>query len=191
MLQHLQASLTSRLQEAAVADFSVAIRHLNSGEEYLYNADEPLYAASIIKLPIMSAVFEQAHLGHLRLTDKIAMHDEDKVTGSGLLQHLSHGLELTIHDLLTLMIIDSDNTATNLLVDRVGIEAIQRLLLDLDLKQTQFHHKLQILPAKPNPNRNRITAREMMHLMSQIATGQVVSQKACREMIRILYDAAR
>ncbi|MBE3555684.1 MAG: serine hydrolase [Firmicutes bacterium] len=172
--------------ENAGGRFSVAIHHLESGEAFQYDADQPCYAASVIKVPIMATVFHEAAVGHLTLEEKLIVREEDMVTGSGVLQHLTPGIALSIRDLVVLMIIESDNTATNLLIDRLGTQTIQQSMQQWGLQATQFHHKLQIIPAVDTDAHNTITAREMAIFLKRMAQGQVVSWNACRKMIEIM-----
>ncbi|QSO47135.1 serine hydrolase [Alicyclobacillus mengziensis] len=185
MLKELSQKL-DQIVEQAPGLLTVAIEHLETGEQYLNQADEVMYAASVIKVPIMVSVFDEVHKGRLRLDERIAVQAEDMVTGSGSIQYLSPGLELPIVDLVTLMIIESDNTATNVLMDRIGLDTIQSSMKDWGLSATQLHNKLQIIPAHPNPQRNVITAREMTTYLAKMARGQLVSYQACRKMIGIM-----
>lgn len=185
MLQALAAKFDDVVQRAP-GQLSVAIEDLDTGEEYLNQPDEVMYAASVIKIPIMVAVFDEVNKGRLRLDERIAVQAEDMVTGSGSLQYLTPGIELSIIDLVTLMIIESDNTATNVLIERLGLDTIQYSMQEWGLTACQLHHKLQIIPAEPHPQRNAITAREMTILLGQMARGKVVSYKACLKMIEIM-----
>ncbi|ASS74751.1 hypothetical protein CIG75_07025 [Tumebacillus algifaecis] len=174
-----------RLIEAGRGTYGVSIYHLESQSEFSYQQDESFYAASIIKVPIMAAVFDQASKGNLSFSEKITLRAEDKVTGSGLLQNLSPGLELSIYDYTVLMIIDSDNTATNILIDRIGTQAIQAAMQEWGLEGSGFYNKISVIPAKIE-NFNQITPRDMTHLLKQIADGKVVSWRACAEMVQIM-----
>jgi beta-lactamase class A len=184
MLTGLQQELQALIDEAK-GTYGVSIYHFESQTEFFQNADEWFYAASIIKVPIMAAVFDQAFKGNLRLEEKIALRAEDMVTGSGLLQHLSPGLELSIYDYTVLMIIDSDNTATNILIDRIGTKAIQDAMKEWGLEGSGFFNKLSVIPAKIE-SCNKITPRDMTHLLKLIAEGKVVSWRACNEMVKIM-----
>jgi beta-lactamase class A len=185
MLKELAQTL-DEIAGQAPGQLTLAIEHLETGELYLSQADEVMYAASVIKVPIMGAVFDEVHNGRLRLDERIPVQAEDMVTGSGTIQYLSPGLEWPIVDLVTLMIIESDNTATNVLMDRVGLATIQSSMKDWGLTSTQLHHKLQIIPARPNPRKNVITARELTAYLAKMARGEIVSYKASRKMLEIM-----
>ncbi|MCM3718835.1 serine hydrolase [Fictibacillus phosphorivorans] len=166
--------------------YGVSIYHFNTEEEFVYNQDEEFYAASIIKLPIMSAVFAQVFEGKHSLSDKIQVRREDIVSGDGILKNLTPGMEWTIYDLVVLMIIESDNTATNLLIDLVGMENIQVYMTLWGFKQSQLRHKLQIKPSRKLSESNLITAKEINHFLKNLALGKIVSMNACRKMIKIM-----
>lgn len=185
LLHELAESLLMAIQDAG-GRFSIAIHHLESGEEFHHDSDHACYAASVIKVPIMAAVFDEAAQGRLSFVEKLTVRAEDMVTGSGVLQHMTPGIQMYIQDLVILMIIESDNTATNLLVDRLGTETIQQSMRKWGLEATQFHHKLQIIPAVQTGSRNTVTAREMAAFLKRMALGQVVSWNACRKMIEIM-----
>jgi beta-lactamase class A len=101
-------------------EVALAARNLATGEEMRFNADKVYGTASTIKLAVLIEVFHRARAGTLHLQERVEMHESDIVRGSGVLKELSPGLQPTIGDLATLMVIVSDNTATNMLIDRVG-----------------------------------------------------------------------
>ncbi|MGZ6503252.1 MAG: serine hydrolase [Tumebacillaceae bacterium] len=184
MLHQLQDQLRALL-DAAEGTYGVAIYHFESKQEFLYQPEERFYAASIIKVPIMAAVYEQASQGTLSLSEKIVVRAEDMVGGSGVLGSLSPNLELSIYDLVVLMIIESDNTATNVLIDRLGSTTIQQSMREWGLTNSQFYNKLQVIPAKIE-GYNEICAGDMNHLLKQIGQGKIVSWRACAEMVKIM-----
>src|SRR5699024_286907 len=126
-----------------------------------WNQDDTFYAASIIKIPIMVAAFAAFEQGKFRLSDPLTLKREDIVGGSGVLQHLSPGISLSLYDLIVLMIIQSDNTATNML------------------------NELMIIQVQREGN-NIVTAKEMAFLLQQIIKGKIVSTYACEQMIHIM-----
>ena len=183
----------TREVQARVADiaasaggvFGVAARSLHTGEEILINPDEPFNAASVIKVAIMVEVFRQAEEGLLDLETRVRLADTDKVGGSGILQVLSSGIELPVIDLVRLMIVVSDNTASNLLIDIVGADRVNETMRDLGFPGIVLRRKFMTVPvAKPVPN--SITPRDMTGLLEKIARCQVVSAWACGEMVRIM-----
>lgn len=183
-MKSLREKIEARLKEAK-GTWSVAVEDVNNGESFSINGNESYYAASIIKVPIMAAAFAAAEEGVIRLGDCLPLRSDDIVGGSGVLQFMSPGIELPIHDLITLMIIQSDNTATNMLMDLIGIEKIQAVMNEAGMGRSEIHHKLMIVQAN-RVNSNEISAADMTALLTRIARGQCVSLHACEQMVRIL-----
>ena len=100
--------------------FGLAARNLTTGEEFLLDHDQVFPTASSIKTAILYEVFRQAEEGTFGLDDRVELKSSDIVRGSGVLRDIAPGLQPTVHDLAMLMIIVSDNTATNMLIDLVG-----------------------------------------------------------------------
>src|SRR5699024_1291488 len=99
--------------------------------------------------------------------EKIVMEPEDQVGGSGVLQHLTPGEAFSLTDLVTLMIIQSDNTATNMLIDVVGIKNVQQAMADIGMVKSTFNRKLMIKPAKFQGN-NMITAEDVSIMLEKL-----------------------
>ena len=116
-------SLTTKIQtaiDAAAAEMGVAVHHIESGEEVLINPDRPFPMASVLKIPVLVEAFRQLNEGRFRLDDRWTLSDPQKNLGSGILPFFEAGLTPTLRDLLTLMIIISDNTATDMVIHRLG-----------------------------------------------------------------------
>lgn len=157
-----------------------------TGERFAYQADMPLQAASVIKLPIMVEAFRQREAGLIRFEETVVIHREDKLPSCGALSYMHDGLEVTVGDLVTLMVILSDNTATNLLIDRLGMGAINQSIANMGLTGTQLNRKL----FQPEPARqgieNYVTARDMGVLLERLLRGTLLSREASAEMLGVL-----
>ncbi len=132
-------TLLERIREAEEGFegvLGVAVKHLGTGEEASLRGDELFPTASVFKVPVIVELFRQVEEGRLSLEERIALRDGDKVPGSGVLKELTEGLEVSVRDLTSLMMIVSDNTATDLIVERVGIENVNRTLRELGLVKT-------------------------------------------------------
>lgn len=119
----------------------VSVRNLATGEALSIRGEEKFPSASLIKVSILVALMDEVRRGTLRLDDPITMIARDQVGGSGVLQHLHSGLELTVEDAARLMIIISDNTATNLVLDKVPMRAVWAKMDSLGLPATRIHSK--------------------------------------------------
>jgi beta-lactamase class A len=114
----------------------VAVKHLGTGEEVSFNGEELFPTASVFKVPVIVELYRQAEAGGLNLDSKMVLKDSLKVPGSGILKELSEGLEVTVRDLSRLMMILSDNTATDMIVERVGKENVNATMRRLGLNKT-------------------------------------------------------
>lgn len=165
--------------------WGVVLEDLNSGQKWEYNEQELFYAASVIKVPIMASVYSSVERGDLALTDLVVLNKEDYVGGSGVLQHFTPGSSLPLQDIIMLMIIQSDNTATNLLIDLVGVEDIRSSMKEAGMVYSTFYNKLML--SKPNPKgANRIAPVDISVLLHKMATGKLVSSKASDQMVDVM-----
>lgn len=120
----------------------LVVADLSGGDELRINENERFLAASLIKLPILWEFFRQVGAGLATTAERLTLSDADKVGGAGILQDLDAGLSPTLKDVATLMITLSDNTATNLLIERLGLAAINQTIEALGLKHTELQRKL-------------------------------------------------
>ncbi|MGC2402620.1 MAG: serine hydrolase [Acidobacteriaceae bacterium] len=209
MGQNKDAILDRRIQ-AAIHDFpgqvSLSAKNLDTGASYSLRPDDPVPTASTIKLPIMVELFAEAEEGKLDWNQKLELTDPDKVSGSGILTEFSAGDTFPIRDLMHVMIVVSDNTATNLILDRIGGDAVNRRMAQLGLSQTAVMRKImqsKLFPdgktaqpegvteegRKPGSDRwgtGRSCPRDMVTLMEKLYRGQLVSKQASEEMLRVL-----
>ncbi|HEV2128450.1 MAG TPA: serine hydrolase [Thermomicrobiales bacterium] len=118
----------------------VMARDLNTGLELAWNHERPFPTASTMKVPLLYGLYRLAETGEIGLTTRVPLRKDDRVPGSGVLQHLDAGLEPTVRDLAELMIIVSDNYATDLLYATVGRERLAGTLAELGLDQTYLPH---------------------------------------------------
>lgn len=190
-LKQLAAKLQSdleRISQRTAGVVGLAVLDLSSGQRFGVNDGLVFPQGSAIKIPILIELFHRADRGDLRLTDRMPVRSSDQVGGSGLLRHFSNeASELALHDLAVSMIVLSDNTATNILIDRLGMERVSQTMAALGARETMLRRKM-IQPAESaRGNENVSTAREAVDLMGRIAACDVpMSVKACGELRRIL-----
>ena len=181
-------ALAVRLDAVAAragGDMAIVVRDLAGAPRYERRADEPFTAASTIKLPILVALYEAAARGEVGLHQACRLLAEDQVTGSGVLQLLSPGIRLPLRDLAELMITVSDNAATNMILDRLGVERVNACLRGMGLVRTRVHRKLQVIPTDIAQT-NTVTAGELADLLERLARGRAVSYEASRRMVATL-----
>ena len=172
---------------------AVAVKHLKTKAQFQYRATEPMPTASLIKLPVMIEVYRQAATGKIDLDSMVTLRAEDKVPGSGILSpHFSAGTQISLRDAIRLMIAYSDNTATNLVLDRIGIKSIAETMETLGLSNTKIHAKVFRRETSVFPERSKrfglgsSTAGEMVALLEQLHHGKFGGKEATNEMIEHL-----
>jgi beta-lactamase class A len=191
-------SLADRLLPLARAHkgkVAIAVKHLATGENYYLGADEPMPTASLIKLPVLIEAFLQAGEGKVRLGEGLTLRDADKVPGTGVLtDNLSDGATFLLRDALRLMTVYSDNTATNLVLDQIGIRPVNERMRAWGLKETRINAKVfRGSTTSVDPERTRrfglgsTTAREMVTLLEVLLLSDRVrpaSKQAILGMMR-------
>src|SRR5581483_441028 len=133
----LESTIRARL-DSLDAKSSFYAKQLSTGREVAIRADEPMNTASVIKIPVMILAFRDADAGRLNLDERYTIRPEDQRRGSGLLQTFAPGLQPTLHDIITQMIITSDNTATDIMIGKVGLARVNHMLDSLGYKQTRL-----------------------------------------------------
>lgn len=120
------------------ATVGVAARHLETGREIQHNADDVFFTASTLKVPVLVELYRQVDRGIVDLKQRVELADGMRVPGSGILKEMEAGLNPTVHDLAMLMIIISDNTATDILYDLVGGDNLNSAMRELGLQRTRI-----------------------------------------------------
>lgn len=174
--------------EALGGDTGVYVKNLKTGETFARGADVPVVAASVIKIPVMIEAFRAREAGELSLDELHALADAERRPSCGTLKAMHTGIEMTFLDLVKLMIIVSDNTATNILIERLGMEHINATLRDLGCEKTTLRRLLFDSEAARRGLENTITAGEMGMLLERLFRGEIVSRKASAAMMSILLD---
>jgi len=171
----------------------VAVLDLNSGQKLLIRPDEVFPQASSIKIAVLAELYHQAQQsahgasGKARLTDRYVMRAADVVPDSSILGGLTPGVSsLTNRDLATIMVAVSDNSATNVLIDRVGMDNVVRLTESMGLAHTQLRRKMMDLQAAAQGRENISTPREMMELLAQLYRGKVIGPPLLDDFFSVL-----
>src|SRR3954447_659115 len=127
-----------RISRSVNAKWSIYSKCLETGDEIALNADEQMDTMSVIKISLMVEAFRQIEAGKFQLSDREVLRGEDKLPGTGIIRSLDDGAQVTIKDLLTMMIVVSDNTATDMIFRKVGgIEPVNELMKNYGLTQTR------------------------------------------------------
>src|SRR4051794_804820 len=189
--------------KASTGVVSLYAKNLATGESFGLAQDAAVRTASTIKLAIMAECYAEAAEGKLKLTEPLEIVDSEKVSGSGIVQEPSGGVALPLRDMIDLMIVLSDNTATNLILNRIGGDAVNARMSQLGLVHTRVMRKilgdgsnLKSTPSgitaegsKPENKKwgiGRSSPHEMVTLLEKLYRGELVSKAASDDMISIL-----
>lgn len=170
---------------------AVSYENLVTGETVAVNAEQVFPAASVIKVPVGVEAMRQVEAGFIDMDSVYAIHESRKAGGSGVLSPLHSGLQVTFRDLLTLMIIVSDNTATNMVIDLVGMDGVNETAGELGLKSTLLRRKLMGAAFYARPDYrleidNTISAADMGKLLRLLVKGEAVSPAADAALLDIM-----
>ena len=188
--QDLGAKLSADLNRTAASYdgvMGIFIKDLNSGETFTVNADIVFPQASSIKIPILIELLREAQGGKIDLSERVEIHRASLVDGSGVLQFFSdRGSAISWHDLAVLMVVLSDNSATNLIIERVGMDNINGMLRDLGLDQTLLARKMMDSAAERADRENRSTPRQMATLVEELNADKLLDPEHTRMALEIL-----
>lgn len=182
---------------------SLYAKNLDTGKAIGVREDEPVRTASTIKLPILCALYSAVQQGKVRWTELLTLYEPEKVSGSGVIREFSHGLKFPVRDLASMMIVVSDNTATNMILDRISTDFVNAEMEQLGLRRTRSLRKILgdgtdlkstvsgvskegALEENQKYGIGVSTPAEMVMLLEKIERGQMVSPAASREMIAML-----
>lgn len=165
----------------------VAIEDLTNGDHFYLHEDEVFAQASSIKITVLANLYLQAEQGKLKLTDQYTVQFSDLVPDSDIMGGLTPGVtRLTLRDLATMMVAVSDNSATNVLIDRVGMQNVNAMLDSLGLTHTRLRRKMMDLQAAKEGRENISTPREMMTLLDAIYHGKVLNKESTADFFKML-----
>jgi len=168
-------------------ELALAAMNLTTGEELARNDQRSMPTASVFKLPLLVEVFRQAEAGALDLDERVTLRAEDVVRGSGILRDFGPGLQPTLRDLAMMMVIVSDNSASNLLLDRVGGPLrVNATMRELDLPSIIVRRRISFDEITTNDSLAEAALQDLMRLVAMLAREELVSPAASRAMLAIL-----
>jgi beta-lactamase class A len=194
---NINASLQKRIA-AEVGLFkgrvNIFAKNIDTGAVFSLAGEEPVQTASTIKVAIMVEAFARVAEQKAKWTDELVLTKEKKVGGSGILPEFSEGLRLTLRDAVTLMMVLSDNTATNLVIDTFGADAVNARMESLGLKDTRLMRRVfgggESAEGRKEENKRfglgRTSPREMVMLLEKLERGEVINAAASREMLDLM-----
>jgi len=177
-------------------------KNLRTGRDFGRGADTKVRTASTIKLPILCALESLIDAGKVRWDERLTLKADDKVTGSGVMGNLADGTDLTVRNVAILMIIVSDNTATNLILDRITADAVNDYLDAIGLPLTRSNRKVRgdgtklkdptgwsragLIEENKKYGLGVTTPREMVRLLELLEQGKVVSPAVSKDVLDIM-----
>ncbi|KAA5547213.1 hypothetical protein FYK55_02080 [Roseiconus nitratireducens] len=177
------------LVDKHAGDVAVVIKNLDGAGRFQFRQDAPMATASLIKLPLMVTAYRRIDAGELEANRLLVLTEADKVPGSGILtDHFSGGLQLPLQDAIRLMIRYSDNTATNLVAEEVGLARTAEMMASLGLQQTRMHSKVFRRDTSIDLDRSKrfglgsTTAAEMAALLERLYRDELASDASCQAM---------
>ena len=165
----------------------VAVIDLVDGHKYLLHANDVYPQASSIKICVLAELYRQAQQGKLKLTDMYTVNAADLVQDSDIMGGLTPGVtQITLRDLATMMVAVSDNSATNVLIDRVGMENVNAFLSAQGLRDTRLRRKMMDLKAAGEGRENISTPNEMAKLLQSLYQGKILNKEMTDDFFKVL-----
>ena len=199
--QDLDAKVRARASQTK-GSVAVFAKNLDTGAQYSLNGDTKVRTASTIKLPIMVECFKAVADGRVQWSTPLTLTDANRVSGSGVLFEFSEGAQIALRDVMRVMIVVSDNTATNLILDKLTANAVNKTMDELGFKDTRSMRKVRGDGANLKPptgwsdagqlEENKkyglgsSTPREMVRLLEMLEQGKVLNAAASKEMLDVL-----
>lgn len=186
MTQTLQQRLQTLCEEfPGVA--GVAALHLATGEQVGVNEQISFPTASMIKIQILFELVRACARGQAQMWERVTLRQQDKTRGSGLLLDLDEGASLTLRDLAVLMMSISDNTATNMLIDRLGIQAVNQAIRDGGMYDTELRNRIDFdLIAKSNDNLAVGTPHDFCQFLAALRREELIPGPYVEQMLGIM-----
>src|SRR2546430_9740323 len=173
----------------------VFAKNLDTGQTYSYNGDERMRTASTIKIAVMIEAFARVAEGHAKWTDELVLTKAARYGGSGILPEMSDGLRLSLQDCVRLMMLVSDNTATNMVLDYLTTDSVNERMNSLGFRATRIMRRVggggESKEGKLDDNLKRFglgatTPHEMVQIMEKLERGEIISKSASKEMIDLM-----
>jgi len=164
----------------------ILIKDMQSNWEISFNKDKSYPSASVVKIPIMVSCFEAIHKGILDYDSLVRLRAKDKVSGSGVLKNAPVGKEVSISQLLELMITKSDNTAANILIEKLGFDYLNDSFKSYGIKNTNLSRKMMDFKARSKGIENYTTAEDIAIVLEKIYHGEMINRDVSQQCLELL-----
>ncbi|MBI3323322.1 MAG: serine hydrolase [Candidatus Omnitrophica bacterium] len=165
---------------------AVWIEDLGTGWVAAHREEKPFPAASVVKVPILVACLQRAEEGELDLSEVVTLKGRDKADGSGVLKEMPNGARVSVGELVELMVTQSDNTAANLLISRIGMEPLNRSFLEMGLGATRLSRRMMDFSQRKKGVENWTTAKDVSLVFRRIYRGERMSPGVSRRCLELL-----
>lgn len=167
-------------------NIAVSFYDLKEKSGFSIDGEKRMLSASTIKLVIVAELMRRVHIGETSLENRITVTAQMKTGGDGILKELEPGHSFTLKELLTLMVIISDNEATNILIDFLGMESINQMAQTMHLKQAHLGRKMMDSKAEEAGHDNYICAEDIRDVLKSIYEGTCIDKESSKMMLDIL-----
>ncbi|MFA6320316.1 MAG: serine hydrolase [Candidatus Omnitrophota bacterium] len=182
------AKAVDRVNKGYKGEVAVIVKDLDTGWQIEENKDMPIPSASLVKIPIMMAYFAAAEEGRIKLDDTMELKQSDKTDGSGKLKNSPAGTVCKIEDLIRLMITESDNTAANMLINKMGMDVLEGYFAKFGLRHTNLSRKMMDFKHRKNGVENYTTAQDMANALEKLYRGKFINRDVSQKCLDILAD---
>lgn len=180
-----QAEICSILAEIE-GNFAVYVEDLDEKEVFTINGQQIFPSASIIKVPLLAVLLNEVKLGKISLNEQIEINDDNRVSGTGILRSLNNGYKPTLRDLAILMVVLSDNIATNQIIDIVGMDKANAYFKEIGLKNTLLQRKMFDEEGISLGKENFTSVNDMGYLLKLIEKEKILTPYLCKTIINIM-----
>ena len=185
--EELTSQLSTRLSSIE-GSVGLYIKFLDTNQIYKTNENAQFWAASVIKIPIALTFFKKIENNNNKLSERLVIDNENYVKGSGITKLLDKGINLTYKDLVTLMLVASDNTATNQLIDFISWESVEKYMKELGLLNTTLRHKMMVTAGR---GPNLTTPLEIGFLLEKMYRNELIGSSVILEIMQEQLDRTR
>lgn len=167
-------------------DTAVVVKDLWTGRKIAINEDRLFPSASMVKIPIMASLIYTQAQGRIDLAKKLTLRNRDKVLGSGMLKSYPSGTEISLDELIELMISQSDNTAANMLIDYLGFDYLNVSFKEIGLTSTNIVRPMMDFKKRREGIENFTSARDLVYLLERIYKGHLINDECSKKCLEIL-----
>lgn len=189
--QKTQVKLQSIIEQSEAITGLVAIDLTTGKTSFSFRPDFSFPQASAIKVPLLMALVKQVQNGELSFSEEHSIQESDIIGGSGILKRMEMPVTLSVYNICILMIAESDNSATNFLIDLVGMENVNETMQALGMEKTLLQRKMMDVKASARGDENLSTPAEAAHILQMLYNGKYINKQASSKVISFMKETPR